>query len=493
MVYSVVLQQAFIKKIRLNLLSSLNRMSFKSFVTSDAGRIQNTMSGEVDKVAQAYNTYFGAFQQGMMVIVYMGFAFFVDVQFAILVSIGGAITNLLYKAIYKRTKGASRKLTVSNNVYQGQIIQHVSNFKYLRATGTVNKYGDKLKYTINKIEDSRKRIGELVSIGLAAREPLLVAVVACVILIQTKFLGGDIGVILISLLFFYRALGSLVAMQQFWNSFMSVSGSMENMKDFQTELDLNIEKDGKLKFETFKSSIHLKDLSFSYGSTTILKNINLDIFKDQTVAFVGESGSGKTTLVNIIAGLLPQDDGNLLIDDFSLKDLYKMTYQKRIGYITQDPVIFNDTIYNNVTLWSEPNIENNIRFENALKQASLHSFIEDLPMGKDTELGANGINISGGQKQRISIARELYKDIDILIMDEATSALDSETELVIQQSINKLKGKYTILIIAHRLATIREVDRVIFMKNGKIEKEGTFSGLVDTFPPFKKMVDLQEV
>lgn len=493
MVYIVILQQSFIKSIRLKLLNSLNKINFKIFVTSDAGRIQNTMSGEVDRVAQAYNTYFGAFQQGVMVAVYMGFAFFVNAQFAILVSIGGAITNILYKIIYKHTKGASRKLTSSNSVYQGQIIQHVSNFKYLKATATVQKYGDKLRDTINKIESSRKRIGVLVSIGLASREPLLVAVVACVILIQTRLLGGEMGVILISLLFFYRALSSLVAMQQLWNSFVSVSGSLENMRDFQNELDLSMEKNGQLQFEKLKSSIELRDVTFSFGQTSILKNINLNILKNQSVAFVGESGSGKTTLVNLIAGLLPQDKGDILVDGFAIKDLDKDTYQNRIGYITQDPVIFSDTIFNNITLWADPTPKNKNRFEYALKQASLDTFLRTLPMGKDTELGNNGINLSGGQKQRISIARELYKDIDVLIMDEATSALDSETELAIQQSIDSLQGQYTLLIIAHRLATVRDVDRVIYMNNGNIEKEGSFSTLLKIHPSFKKMVQLQEI
>src|SRR5690606_6795755 len=137
----------------LNLLSALNRIGYKTFVTSDAGRIQNTLSGEVDRVSQSYLTYFGAFQQGIMVVVYMGFAFFLNFQFAVLISIGGALTNIIYKTIYKHTKGASRKLTFSTNIYQGQIIQHVGNFKYLKATGLVNQYGDLLRATINKIED----------------------------------------------------------------------------------------------------------------------------------------------------------------------------------------------------------------------------------------------------------------------------------------------------------------------------------------------------
>ena len=138
-IYSIILQQFFIKKIRNDLINSLNQISFKSFISSHAGRIQNTLSGEVNRIIQAYDNYFTAFRQGVIVLVYIGFAFFINVQFAILVSIGGALTNLLFKVLYKHTKNASRKLTFSSNKYQGQIIQYVGNFKYLKSTGMVSR------------------------------------------------------------------------------------------------------------------------------------------------------------------------------------------------------------------------------------------------------------------------------------------------------------------------------------------------------------------
>ena len=491
--YAVVVQQSFIKDLRIRLLNSLNTMSFKSFIGSDTGQIQNTMSGEVSKVATGFTTYFATFQQVVMVFVYLGFAFFVDAQFALLVAIGGGLTNFLYRSIYSRTKGASRKLTGASNIYQGLIIQHISNFKYLRATGMVDIHAEKLRNNIKAIEKSRRKIGVLTSISNSSREPLLVIVVALVILIQIKVLGGEMGAILISLLFFYRALSALMGMQQSWNAFLSVSGSLENMQSFQKDLESVKDKTGKLMCERFERNIECENISFSFGTTSILKNINLNIIKNQSVAFVGESGSGKTTLVNLIAGLLEPSQGDFLIDGQSITTLNKKSYQKHIGYITQEAVMFNDSIYNNVSFWAEKTPENIYRFEKAISQASLKEFLEDLPKGKETELGNNGINLSGGQRQRISIARELFKDIDILIMDEATSALDSETEKAIQESIESLKGQYTIIIVAHRLATIRNVDNVIFMHKGVIEKQGSFEELVESLPRFKKMVELQEL
>ncbi|MEX2593028.1 MAG: ABC transporter ATP-binding protein [Anditalea sp.] len=492
-VYRVILQQYFVRTLRLNMLNSLNQMNFKGFITSDAGRIQNTMTGEVDKVSNAYNYYFATFEKGVLVAVYMAFAFFVNSQFALLVTAGGLLTNLLYGKLYKHTKGASRKLTGDSHIYQGQVIQHVANFRYLRATGLVEQFGNRLRNTIYQIEISRRKIGVLSGLLEAAREPLLVGVVATVILIQTQVLGGDLGSILISLLFFYRALTALTNLQTNWNRFLGDSGSLDNMQDFQRVLKAQKRSNGRQLIQRFEEELRVSNLTFGYGDQEILKNINLQIPKNKSVAFVGESGSGKTTLINILAGLLPADQGEITIDGLSFTNLDLVSYQRRIGYIPQDPVIFKDSIFNNVTFWAESTAENITKFEEAIRQSSLSDFINALPAGKETQLGNNGINLSGGQKQRISIARELYKDIDILIMDEATSALDSETERAIQENIDVLKGQYTILIVAHRLSTIRNVDRVVFMQEGRIKDEGSFEDLVEKLPGFRKMVKLQEI
>ena len=219
----------------------------------------------------------------------------------------------------------------------------------------------------------------------------------------------------------------------------------------------------------------------------------MEIQKNESVALVGESGSGKSTLINLIAGLLPEDGGIIEVDDQPLKSISKITYQERIGYVSQDSVVFNDTLYNNITLWAPKNEQNTARFVKSMQQASLWDFMKELPKGMDTELGNNGINLSGGQKQRVSIARELYKDIDILILDEATSALDSETEKSIQESINALQGKYTLIIVAHRLATIRNVDKIALLDKGRIVDIDSFQKLANKQNRFKKMVELQEL
>ncbi len=491
--YEVNLRHYFVKAIRLGLSKSLSEISYKAFVMTDAGRIQNTMSGEVSRISLAYQSYFGSFQQITMMCVYMTFAFFIDAEFALLICIGGFLTNFIYKRLYKITKEYSRKLTYGRNHYQGLILQFVTNFKYLKATGYINRYNTKLKRVIDLIEDSNKTIGKLSAIVTSIREPILIIVVSSVILIQVNFMAGTLGTILISLLFFYRALSSMILLQTHYNKFLEVSGSMENMTNFESQLELAKETSGSVRLDKFKRDIILHNVVFNYAEHYVLKNINLKIKKNQTVAFVGESGSGKTTLINIICGLMPVGSGNLYIDGISSSQLNLETYQNRIGYITQEPVIFNDTIFNNITFWADRSKENVDRFFWALQQASIYDFVKELPEIEQTILGINGVNLSGGQKQRISIARELFKDVDILVLDEATSALDSETEEIIQKGLEELQGKYTILIVAHRLSTIKNADRILVLNNGRIENEGCFKELILNSTKFQKMVELQEV
>lgn len=492
-IYRVLVQQRFVSGLRIKCIKGLNNLSFKFFVMSDAGRIQNALTGEIGRVATSFALYFAAFQAGILVVVYMLFAFLIDAQFAVLVSLGGILTNYLYKNLYKNTKSVSRKLTADANVYQNLIIQNVTNYKYLKATGTLESYGEKLVSSVKKMEDSNKKIGKLEALLNAGREPILVVVVITVIYIQIAILGSELAPILISLIFFYRALNYLMQMQISWNKFLAHSGSLENITFFEKELKKNREISGREKIQVNIEDLELRNVSFYYNKNLIIDKINLSLKKHETIAFVGESGSGKTTLVNIIAGLLPVDKGEYLINDLNSKIWDLNSFQKKIGYITQDSVIFNDTLFNNVTFWANQNEINIRRFWEAIRKASLLDFVNSLPDREKEILGNNGINLSGGQKQRVSIARELYKDVEILILDEATSALDSETEKAIQKNIEDLKGEYTILIVAHRLSTIKNADRIVVMKNGQISHINNFDDLIKESLYFKKLVELQEI
>ncbi len=492
-IYDAKVSRYFLVSTRKNLLDKFSHLSFRYFINADVGAVQNLMTNEINNLLYAFRDYLIIVQKGVMVVVYMLFAFAMNAEFAILIMIGGLLFNFVFQWIYKFTLVASRKLVKESNDYQGTIIQLVANFKYLKATGFIKDYARRVIHNIESIEAVNYRLGKLGAITGAIREPILIFIVAAVILLQVYVRESPLSTIIVSLLFFYRALTNLTDLQAQYNYFLGKVGTMENVAQFTEEIGANREIQGHAKYESLQKGLNFKDLKFSYGNHRIIKGINLDIAKNETIALVGESGSGKSTLVNLIAGLLDANKGSYKIDSSEIETVDKYSFQNKIGYISQETVIFNASIYDNITLWAEPTSENRTRFDQALERASLADFVQGLENGKDTILGNNGINLSGGQKQRISIARELFKDIDILILDEATSALDSETEKTIQENIDALKGQFTIIIIAHRLATVRNADKVVLMNDGKIVGQGAFDVLKDSSPKFKRMVELQEL
>jgi ABC-type multidrug transport system fused ATPase/permease subunit len=492
--YQVQIRQFYLRKLRLSLLQDFNQIKFKNFVSWDIGRIQNSFTTETERITNSFTHYFRSMNQAVLVVVYAAFAFTVDPKFSLLVVLGGLLSNVLFQYFYKLSKKASRSLTKGNSVFHGLVSQYITNFKYLKATGRNHAYANKLQDTILGIERENTRLGKYGAVLQAAREPIMVVVVATVIVLQTEVMGAPLAPIMISLLFFYRALNALNGLQIAWNNYVRFSGSQENVDEFSRDLRKSREKQkGGIPYKGFHDSLALEGVGFSYGETPILKEVTLKIQKNESIALVGESGSGKTTLVNILSGLLNPDVGIFSIDGKEFTQYEKQSFQSRVGFIAQEPVIFNADIFDNISFWAERNAENVVKCQEALKQAALYEFVHTLPEQEHTMLGAGGINLSGGQRQRIAIARELYRDIDILILDEATSALDTETEKYIQESMDALKGKYTLITVAHRLSTVRNADRIVMMNEGEIEYTTSFDQLVQNSERFKKMVELQEI
>ncbi len=491
--YKVKLQNEFVKGIRYKMVDGLSELDYRQFLNMDSGRIQNTLSAEAVKLTYGFLAYFNSLQHAILLLVYIGLAFLSNYQFAVLVSIGGYLSNFLFRYLFKNTEKASIGLSNLGNSFQSYLIQAVHNFKYLKATNYFNDYKSKLKNVIDQIESNQRRIGIYGSIMNSAREPIILSVVALIIVIQVQFLGGSLASIVLSLVFLYRALNYIVTLQGSWQGFVSniggVIASVNLIEEFSKNREVIKHSDQYLEI----GPLALDQVSFVYpNGFHVLKEVVFEIEPLKTYALVGESGSGKTTLVNLLIGLMSPTSGRVLVNGIDRIQLDLNKYRKRFGYITQEPVIFNDNIYNNVTLWAPQTQENLERFQNAVQLANIAEFMDSLPDRENTKLGDNGLLVSGGQKQRISIARELFKDVDVLIFDEATSALDSETERLIQDNIDMLMGKFTMVIIAHRLSTIRKCDVISLMEKGRIVQSGSFEKLVSHNSQFKRMVELQE-
>ena len=248
------------------------------------------------------------------------------------------------------------------------------------------------------------------------------------------------------------------------------------IKKIKHEIRLESKKrlDNSVKKLPFKNEIALKNIFFKYEKTEkeVLRNINLNIFAGQSIGIIGPSGSGKSTLVDLILGLLSPNRGEISIDGKEITSEDIKSWQKNIGYVSQSIFILDDTFRKNIAFGVSEKEINDERIKDAIKFSQLGELINELPNGVDSFVGEAGVRISGGQRQRIGIARALYNNPSILVFDEATSALDNETEKSVMNSITSLQGNKTIIIIAHRLTTVKDCDTIIQLEKGSIVKKG---------------------
>jgi subfamily B ATP-binding cassette protein MsbA len=248
-------------------------------------------------------------------------------------------------------------------------------------------------------------------------------------------------------------------------------------------------RENAIALPKISKSIDIQNVTFSYDKTPVLKNINLTIKAGEVVAFVGMSGGGKTTLVNLIPRFYDVTEGRIAIDGHDTRDVTIESLRGQIGIVTQQTILFNDTVRNNIAYGNIENTEEKII--EAAKAANAHDFITNLPNGYDTFIGEQGAKLSGGERQRISIARALLKDAPILILDEATSSLDTEAEIEVQDALEKLMQGRTTLIIAHRLSTILNAHSIIVLSNGEIVEEGTHESLMGKKGEYFKYYTMQ--
>jgi len=250
-------------------------------------------------------------------------------------------------------------------------------------------------------------------------------------------------------------------------------------------------KENAIKKDSFEDKISIQNINFRYENENVLKNFSLEVKKGQTVALVGQSGSGKSTIANLLTRFYDVNEGTIAIDNHDIKDFDLHSLRSLIGLVTQDSILFNDTIKGNIAL-GKPNATDEEIIE-ALKIANAYEFVVTLPKGIYTNIGDSGNKLSGGQKQRLSIARAVLKNPPIMILDEATSALDTESEKFVQVALENMMQNRTSIVIAHRLSTIQKADKIVVMKKGKIVEQGTHEELIALEGTYNKLVTMQSL
>jgi subfamily B ATP-binding cassette protein MsbA len=279
----------------------------------------------------------------------------------------------------------------------------------------------------------------------------------------------------------------------FYNSFQQALGASSEIFKFMDVADEIREKPGALALPPFSKKIAFEDVSFCYESEgaqrEVLHHITLDVKPGEILALVGSSGSGKSTLVSLVPRFFDVTSGRIVIDGHDVRDVTLASLRSQISVVTQETVLFNDTLRNNIA-YGQPGVSQK-EVEAAASAALAHDFIMELPQGYETVIGEKGVRLSGGERQRIAIARALLKNSPILILDEATSALDSESEALVQSALHNLMTGRTVIVIAHRLSTVRRADRIAVIENGAIADIGTHEELMQKLGTYRRLYDLQ--
>ena len=332
--------------------------------------------------------------------------------------------------------------------------------------------------------------------------PLLNETIGAFVMLSLVWFGGKLiiddpsnsfsgEVFLTFVIVFSQLLRPIQSISKNISSMIKSRASQDRINDVLNLDEIINQSDAPISLGGFNNQIDFNNVSFKYGDTQVLNGINFSIKKGQNVALVGESGSGKTSLINLIPRFYDVSEGELTIDGKNLKSLYIDELRSIISLVSQDAILFNTSIIENIAFGeSEPDIN---RVIEAAKNANAHDFISSFSDGYSTVIGERGNKLSGGQKQRISIARAIYKNPEILILDEATSALDMESEKLVQQALDKVMEKRTCIIIAHRLSTIKSADLILVLSDGKVVERGNHRDLIIQNGVYKRLFELQSV
>ena len=491
-VYAADITGKLMAQLKITLVEQVYSADYQYFLDRGLSTFTNAVTTELNNVAQAFERCNRFIVNSGFALVYIALPLAINPVFTSVVVIVGVPGYFLLKKLFNVARGFSIRSTTANQGLQSYIIQGLTSYKYLKATGSHHGIFGRIRDTSREQGRLEYKQSALAAVLENGTDLFFMLIIAGLLIYSVEIARNNLIEILFILFIVRRAMVYAINAQRSFQEFLRFSGSVREFRRLSGELsqrEETVQDSGAAP--DFNQPITLTDISFHYESSEkVLDRVSLTIPPNSMVAFVGSSGAGKSTLVTMLTGLLEPTSGEIAIGGVPYSELSQPKLREAIGYVTQESVIFNDTIHNNISLW-DSGAGSRDKVHLAAHAAGASDFIESLPDGYGSLLGDNGINISGGQRQRISIARELYKDASLLIFDEATSALDTESEADVQESIDSLRGNKTILLIAHRLSTIRNCDTIFVLKDGRIVEQGAFESLYELGGQFTQMANRQ--
>jgi ATP-binding cassette, subfamily B, bacterial MsbA len=486
-----------ITDLRDDLYNAIMRRSAAFFSKHTTGTLLSTIVNDIERVQYAMSTVLAEFLQQ--------FFTFLAVA-AVVVVLGGNLAWVLLLfvpiIVYSSRKIGSR---VRSTTRHGQDkLAEIQNILHEAITGNrIVKAFNSEKWEIARFRGAARRLfrANLRSVAATAiSSPLMdifgvFGIALLLMLGREQIKHGDmtLGVFVTFITAVFSLYNPVRKFAQFNNSFQQALGASSEIFKFMDIEDDVREKPHARRLPPFSKNVRFDHVSFSYGTedadARVLHDINLEVRRGEVVAIVGSSGSGKSTLVHLIPRLFDASCGRLFIDGCDVRDVTLASLREQVGIVTQETVLFNDTVRNNIA-YGQPHVAMK-QVEAAARAALAQDFIQALPAGYDEVIGERGVRLSGGERQRIAIARAILKNAPILILDEATSALDSESEALVQSALHNLMSGRTVFVIAHRLSTVRRADRIVVIENGAIADIGTHEDLMTKLGTYRRLYDLQ--
>lgn len=429
------------------------------------------------------------------VVLYLTALLYIDYTLTFTVLIVFPIVALISSFISRTLRQSSKHLQQKSANIISIIEQTISGLRIIKAHTAIELMNERFVHFNSSYTRLRNSIYRRVDLASPVSEFLGNSMLIGLLLFgSSKVLNT--GTISAELFIIYLVLFTLIIKpaKDIPTSFFNIKkgkASIDRIVDILEIKNQIIEPKEPLAFPKIEKGIVFNNVSFSYKEDLVLKNINLIFEKGKTTAIVGSSGSGKSTLIDLIPKLYEPNSGEILFNDINSKAIHSKAIRDNIAFVTQETILFNDSIFNNITFGS--NSYSLEQVKKAAEIANAHTFIEKLPDGYNTIIGDRGSTLSGGERQRISIARAVLKNADILILDEATSALDTENERLVQEAISKITKDKTSIIIAHRLSTITNADKIIVLDKGEIKEEGTHHELIQQNGIYTKLCSMQEI
>ena len=462
------------------------------FLNRNSADLGKTILSEVSQViGGGLKPFMDLIAQGMIALALIILLITANPKLALVVglSLGGAYGLIFYfTRLYLNRIGKER---LKSNFLRFKIINEAFGAsKEVKVGGLEESYVKKFSYSAKNTAHTQASAGAINQIPRFFLEAIAFGGIILLILYMMSQLGNFNNSLPIISLYVFAGYRLMPAVQHIYLSFSKLTfvgpsleklyNDLKNLKSFNKNSDQG--------FLTFNKSIYLKNINYNYpeSSRAALKNLNLNISAKSTVGLVGTTGSGKTTTVDIILGLLEAQEGTLEVDGQIITKQNSRSWQRSIGYVPQHIYLSDDTVAANIAFGNEPQNINHHSIEKASKIANLHEFvINELPKKYQTIIGERGVRLSDGQRQRIGIARALYHNPQILILDEATSALDNQTEKAVMEAVNNLRKDITIILIAHRLSTVKKCDKIFILEKGEIKNEGKFEELIKVNENFR--------